>query len=66
MMKLKISIVVLGISLILGSCAEEFSVPKLTCNQPDLKVNRTVEEVRAADEDCGAGRSVVWRLCAAA
>lgn len=31
-----------------GSCAkEEFDVPKLSCNQPDLKVNRTVEEVRA-------------------
>ena len=35
-------------SMILGSCAEEFNVPKLSCNQPDLKVNRTVEEVRAS------------------
>ncbi|PKB16904.1 DUF5689 domain-containing protein [Flavobacterium sp. 5] len=45
-MKLKISIIVLGIFLTLGSCVEEFNVPKLTCTQPDLKVNRTVEEVR--------------------
>jgi hypothetical protein len=46
-MKIKFGIVALGIAMILGSCAEEFNVPKLTCNQPDLKVNRTVEEVRA-------------------
>lgn len=46
-MKLKITIVLLGIATILSSCAEEFNVPELKCNQPDLKVNRTVEEVRA-------------------
>lgn len=34
-------------AVIFVSCAEEFSVPKLTCNQPDLQVNRTVEEVHA-------------------
>lgn len=39
---------ILGIVMILSSCAEEFNVPKLSCNQPDLKVNRTVEEVRAS------------------
>lgn len=32
--------------LILSSCAEEFDVPKLTCNQPDLISNRSVQEVR--------------------
>jgi hypothetical protein len=47
-MKLKITIVLLGIATILSSCAEEFNVPELKCNQPDLKVNRTVEEVRAS------------------
>jgi hypothetical protein len=48
-MKLKFYTVFLGIAMIFGSCAkEEFDVPKLTCNQPDLKVNRTVEEVRAS------------------
>jgi hypothetical protein len=46
-MKLKITIVLLGIATILSSCVEEFNVPELKCNQPDLKVNRTVEEVRA-------------------
>jgi len=45
-MKLKCC-AVLGITMFFISCAkEEFDVPKLTCNQPDLKVNRTVEEVR--------------------
>lgn len=34
--------------MMLGGCVEEFNVPKITCNQPDLKVNRTVEEVRAS------------------
>ncbi|MGQ7945726.1 DUF5689 domain-containing protein [Flavobacterium sp. WC2509] len=47
-MKLKISIVIMGIIMIFGSCAEEFNVPKLTCTQPDLKVNRTVEEIRSS------------------
>jgi hypothetical protein len=47
-MKLKITIVLLGIATILSSCAEEFNVPELKCNQPDLKVNRTVEEVRTS------------------
>ncbi|CAN1552097.1 Domain of unknown function DUF5689 [Flavobacteriaceae bacterium] len=47
-MNLKFYTVFLGIAFTFGSCAkEEFDVPKLTCNQPDLKVNRTVEEVRA-------------------
>jgi hypothetical protein len=47
-MKLRFYIVFWGIAMTFGSCAkEEFDVPKLTCNQPDLKVNRTVEEVRA-------------------
>jgi hypothetical protein len=46
-MKIKLSFFVLAIIMFFGSCAEEFSVPKLICNQPDLKVNRTVEEVRA-------------------
>jgi hypothetical protein len=47
-MKIKFYTVFLGIALAFGSCAkEEFNVPKLTCNQPDLKINRTVEEVRA-------------------
>ena len=48
-MNLKFYTVFLGITMILSGCAkEEFDVPKLSCNQPDLKVNRTVEEVRAA------------------
>jgi hypothetical protein len=47
-MKLKITIVLLGFVMIVSGCAEEFNVPKLTCNQPDLKVNRTVEEVRVS------------------
>ncbi|WP_348823936.1 DUF5689 domain-containing protein [Flavobacterium aestuarii] len=46
-MKLKITIVLLGFLIVVSSCAEEFSVPELTCNQPELKVNRTAEEVRA-------------------
>jgi hypothetical protein len=47
-MSLKCYTVFLGIAMTLVSCAkEEFDVPKLSCNQPDLKVNRTVEEVRA-------------------
>jgi hypothetical protein len=47
-MNLKFYTIFLGITIAFGSCAkEEFDVPKLTCNQPDLKVNRTVEEVRA-------------------
>jgi hypothetical protein len=47
-MKLKFYTVFLGITITFGSCTkEEFDVPKLSCNQPDLKVNRTVEEVRA-------------------
>lgn len=47
-MNLKFYTVFLGITIAFGSCAkEEFDVPKLTCTQPDLKVNRTVEEVRA-------------------
>lgn len=33
--------------MIVSGCAEEFNVPELKCNQPDLNVNRTVEEVRA-------------------
>jgi hypothetical protein len=46
-MNLKLYTVFLGITIAFGSCAkEEFDVPKLTCTQPDLKVNRTVEEVR--------------------
>ncbi|PWA11407.1 DUF5689 domain-containing protein [Flavobacterium laiguense] len=48
-MKIKFYAVFLGIATIFCSCTkEEFNVPKLSCNQPDLKVNRTVEEVRAA------------------
>lgn len=47
-MDIKFYTVFLGIALTFGSCAkEEFDVPKLTCTQPDLKVNCTVEEVRA-------------------
>jgi hypothetical protein len=47
-MKLKFYTVFLGITMILNGCTkEEFDVPKLSCNQPDLKVNRTVQEVRA-------------------
>jgi hypothetical protein len=48
-MRIKFYTVFLGIIMTLGSCTkEEFDVPKLTCTQSDLKVNRTVEEVRAA------------------
>lgn len=48
-MNLKYYTVFLGIAMTFGSCAkEEFDVPKLSCNQPDLAVNRTVEEVRAS------------------
>lgn len=48
-MNLKFYTVFLGIAMIFGSCAkEEFDVPKLSCTQPDLKVNRSVEEVRAS------------------
>jgi hypothetical protein len=48
-MNSKFYTVFLGIAMIFGSCTkEEFNVPKLTCNQPDLKVNRTVEDVRAS------------------
>jgi len=48
-MNLKFYTVFLGIVMFFVSCAkDEFDVPKLSCNQPDLKVNRTVEEVRAA------------------
>jgi hypothetical protein len=47
-MNSKFYTVFLGIAITFGSCTkEEFNVPKLTCTQPDLKVNRTVEEVRA-------------------
>jgi hypothetical protein len=47
-MKIKFYTIFLGIAMTFGSCAkEEFDVPKLSCNQPDLKVNRTIEEVRA-------------------
>jgi hypothetical protein len=47
-MNLKFYTVFLGITIAFGSCAkEEFDVPKLSCTQPDLKVNRSVEEVRA-------------------
>jgi hypothetical protein len=47
-MKLKFYTLFLGITMTFGSCVkEEFDVPKLTCTQPDLKVNRTVQEVRA-------------------
>ena len=48
-MKIKFYTIFLGITMTFGSCAkEEFSVPKLSCNQPDLKINRTVEEVRSS------------------
>jgi hypothetical protein len=48
-MNLKFYTVFLGIVMLFGSCVkEEFDVPKLICTQPDLKVNRTVEEVRAS------------------
>lgn len=47
-MKIKFSFFVLAAAIIFGSCAEEFAVPKLTCSQPDLTVNRTVEEVRTS------------------
>lgn len=46
-MKLKLYIFLLLLIVILIGCAEEFDVPKLTCNLPDLKVNRTVEQIRA-------------------
>ena len=47
-MNSKFYTVLFGIAITFGSCAkEEFDVPKLTCTQPDLKVNRTVEEVRS-------------------
>jgi hypothetical protein len=37
-----------AIGLLFTSCVkEEFSVPKLNCTQPDLTVNRSVNEVRA-------------------
>ena len=50
-MKLHFFIVYFGITLLLFSCAkEEFEVPKLSCNQPDLNVNRTVEEVKAVTD----------------
>ncbi|AOW08553.1 DUF5689 domain-containing protein [Flavobacterium gilvum] len=48
-MSVKFYIVFLGIAVVFGSCAkEEFIVPKLSCNQPDLTVNRTVQEVQAS------------------
>ncbi|MDR6844811.1 DUF5689 domain-containing protein [Flavobacterium granuli] len=48
-MSLKFHTVFLVIVMIFGSCTkEEFDVPNLTCSQPDLIVNRTVEEVRAS------------------
>lgn len=48
-MNLKSHTIFLAIVMTFGSCTkEEFDVPKLTCNQPDLMVNRTVEEVRAS------------------
>jgi hypothetical protein len=48
-MNLKFHTIFLAVAMTFGSCAkEEFDVPKLTCNQPDLIVNRTVEEVRAS------------------
>jgi hypothetical protein len=47
-MNLKFHTIFLGITMVFGSCTkEEFNVPKLSCNQPDLIVNRAVEEVRA-------------------
>jgi len=50
-MRLQFFLVFFGITLLLCSCTkDEFEVPKLTCNQPDLKVNRTVEEVRAVTD----------------
>ena len=47
-MKIKFYCVFLAIATIFFSCAKEFDVPKLTCNQPDLKVTRTIEEVQTA------------------
>lgn len=47
-MRIQLGFVLLGIAMISGSCAEEFNVAKLTCNQADLKVNRTVEEIRSS------------------
>ena len=47
-MNLKFYTISLGVTMLLGSCAEEFNVPKLACTQPDLIVNRSVEEVRAS------------------
>lgn len=47
-MNLKCYTIILGITVALNGCAkEEFDVPRLSCNQPDLEVNRTVDEVRA-------------------
>lgn len=46
-MRLKNSIFLIGLVMIVSGCAEEFNVPELKCNQPDLNVNRTVEEIRA-------------------
>jgi hypothetical protein len=47
-MNSKFCTIFLGITMTFVSCTkEEFNVPKLSCNQPDLGVNRTVEEVRA-------------------
>lgn len=48
-MNLKFHIIFLAVAMTFGSCVkEEFDVPKLVCTQPDLKVNRTVEEVRTS------------------
>lgn len=47
-MRMQLSAVLLGIVMISCSCDEELNVPELTCNQADLKVNRTVEEVRSS------------------
>jgi hypothetical protein len=48
-MNSKFYTVFLGIAMIFCGCTkEEFNVPKLSCNEPDLEVNRTVEEVKAA------------------
>jgi hypothetical protein len=47
-MNSKLYTIFLGIAMVFGSCTkEEFDVPKLACSQPDLQVNRTVEEVRS-------------------
>ncbi|HEU4788320.1 MAG TPA: DUF5689 domain-containing protein [Flavobacterium sp.] len=48
-MNLKLHTIFLAVAMTFGSCVkEEFDVPKFTCTQPDLIVNRTVEEVRAS------------------